>query len=235
MSISVSIMAHPSRKAFIPYIFEKLGQEVSVAWDQISNRWDTGKRAWQLHDPAASHHLVLLDDVILSRNLLAVLPKVIAGAPGQPISLFARNKKHWNPLIEQCLQDRRRVRWLVLQRLNWGPAVLLPTADIAPMLAWVDEHCHMPNYDVRIGYWYLTQRRPVWYTMPSLVDHRIEGDSLVWNLKSQANRYARFFIGEDNSGAHLTWHGKALVEPSSLESYLIKTAAINEKYRRAQL
>jgi hypothetical protein len=234
MSISVSVMAHPSRAAFIPYIFEKLGREVPVAWDRISNRWDTGRRAWQLHDPEASHHLVLQDDVILSRDLPRALPKVIAGVQDQPISLFARNKKHWNPLIQQCLMNRRRVRWMILQRLNWGPAVLLPVADIAPMLAWVDEHCHMPNYDVRIGYWYLTQGRPVWYTMPSLVDHRIEGDSLVWNLRSQAGRYAKFFIGEEQCGADLNWKGQALVESISLATYLDKTAAINDKYRRSQ-
>jgi len=233
MTISVSIMAHPSRAAFIPPLFAALGQEVPVAWDQIGNRWDTGRRAWELHDPAASHHLVLQDDVILSRDLLRALPRVIAAAPDRPISLFVRNKKRWNHLVAQCRRDGRRGgRWLVLQRLNWGPAVLLPVADIAPMLAWVEAHCHMPNYDVRIAYWYLTQGRPVWYTMPSLVDHRIDGESLVWTLHSQVNRYARWFIGEDRCGAALDWRGQTVTEPTPLETYLAKTAAINEKYRQ---
>lgn len=230
MTISVSIMAHPSRKDFIPCIFDKLGREVPVAWDRINNRWDTGRRAWELHDPAASHHLVLQDDVLLSKDLLTALPKVVAAIPDQPISLFVRHKRRWNPLVLKC-QRRPRVRWLILQRLNWGPAVLLPVQDIAPMLAWVEANCHMPNYDVRIGYWYLTQNRPVYYTMPSLVDHRIEGDSLVWNLKSQEGRHAAHFIGQDVCGADLDWRGLAVREEIPLPDYLRATAEINEKYR----
>lgn len=231
--VSVSVMAHPSRAHFIPYIFDKLGREVPVAWDLISNRWDTGRRAWQLHDPAATHHLVLQDDVILSKNLLEALPLVAATAGNRPVSLFARNKKRWNKLILQAMRRDRRVRWLVLCRLNWGPAVMLPVADIAPMLAWVDDNCYMPNYDVRIGYWYLRQNRPVWYTMPSLVDHRIEGDSLVWNLRSQAGRYALHFIGEERAGADLDWRPREIIrEQVPMAEYLAGTTAVNEKYRK---
>lgn len=233
IKVSVSIMAHPSRAHFIPSIFAALGQEVPVAWDEISNRWDTGKRAWLQHDPAATHHLVLQDDVILSKNLLAALPKVVAAVPDRAISLFIRNKRRWNPLVFKCQRRERKVRWLVLCRLNWGPAVMLPTKDIAPMLAWVDENCYMPNYDVRIGYYYLAvKNRPVWYTMPSLVDHRTEGDSLVWNLRSQAGRFAPYFIGIDQSGADLDWRIREMIrEQVPMADYLAATAAVNEKYR----
>src|SRR5574340_301503 len=162
-------MAHPKRAAFIPYIFSRLGQEVPVAWDTKDDRWDTGRRAWELHDPAATHHLVLQDDVIICKDLLRTLPYLVDAAPNRPISLFARNKAKWNPLIKLC-EKNKAVRWLVMPRLNWGPAILLPVPDIKPMLKWIDKNCYMPNYDVRIALFYLIQNQPIWYTMPSLVD-----------------------------------------------------------------
>ena len=234
ISVSVSIMAHPSRKKYIGYLFAKLGRVVPVAWDRGLGRWDTGRRAWELHDPEASHHLVLQDDVLLSRDLLAALPVVVAGAPLQPISLFACNKRPWNPLIDKCRQEAEKVRWLILQRLNWGPAILLPQEDIAPMLAWVEGNCHMPNYDVRIAYWYLTWGRPIWYTMPSLVDHRTEGHSLVWPLPNQNGRQARWFIGKEACGTDLNWKSRAIQEALPLEDYLRLTETLNEKCRRAK-
>jgi hypothetical protein len=233
LKVSVSIMAHEKRREWVPLLQEKLGQECPVAWERGYGRWDTGRRAWELRDPQATHHLVLQDDVILSRELLPALLKILEVVPEEPISLFARTARRWDPLIRHCQRFSNQTRWLVLKRLNWGPAILLPVSDIEPMLAWVEEHCHMPHYDVRLAYWYLHQGRPVWYTMPSLVDHRIDGDSLVWDLPSQERRRALYFIGEERSGADLDWHGLVVREPRRLQSYLLETKAFNEKHHLA--
>lgn len=234
VSVSISIMAHERRKQFIPYIFDRLGGKCPVAWDRRNNRWDTGRRAWELHDPGATHHLVLQDDVILSKDLPAAVQKVATARPAGPVSLFARNKTAWNELIKHCARHRQTVRWLVLNFINWGPALLLPVRDIAPMLAWVEEnHCQMPNYDVRIGWYYLHRGLPCYYTMPSLVDHRTEGDSLAYPaMRTQAARFARFFIGEENSGADLAWNGQEVVESRPRERYLQWIDQVNRRWEK---
>lgn len=234
--VSISIMAHEARREFIPYIQDKLGYECPVAWERGLGRRDTGRRAWELHDPAASHHLVLQDDVILSRNLPATLEKLVAVIKDQPISLFTNNKKPYDDLVEQCRDWCFQVRWLLLKRLNWGPAVLLPTRHIANLLAWTERNVFMPNYDAAIGYYYMLRGLPVWYTAPSLVDHRTDGDSLVWSVKSQQGRSAKWFIGEDMDGSQLDWQGGEVVcEPTSMRKYLQQHMAINEAWRLRQL
>ena len=232
MTVSISIMAHESRKEYIPYIHEKLGYECPVAWERGLGRRDTGARAWVLHDPKATHHLVLQDDVLLSTGLPGVLGKLVEAVPDQPISLFAHDRKAWNKLIDQCARRCMVVRWLVLQRLNWGPAVMLPVKDIEPMIAWTERNVFLPNYDMAIAYYYLSARGvPIWYCMPSLVDHRCEGESLVWDKKNQKGRRARYFVGEQQSGMMLDWRGENVYEIEPMEKYLRNLMLINESCR----
>jgi hypothetical protein len=230
--VSISIMAHESRREFIPYIHEKLGYECPVAWDRYQDRRETGRRAWQLHDPEASHHLVLQDDVLLPRDLPQTLEQLVKIIPDQPISLFANDKKPWDKFIDKCRRRSFEVRWLVMPRLNWGPAILLPVKHIAPMLDWMARHVFLPNYDMAIAYYYLAARGlPVWYTMPSLVDHRTDGESLVWTLQSQKGRQARYFLGEGVSGAVLNWQGEVVCELTPMSKYLRYLMVVNESWR----
>jgi len=51
----------------------------------------------------------------------------------------------------------------------WGVGILIPSSHIEPMLEFVDDRTE--PYDTRIGIFYQRNRLPVYYTMPSLVDH----------------------------------------------------------------
>ncbi|MFA5391718.1 MAG: hypothetical protein WC331_09890, partial [Candidatus Omnitrophota bacterium] len=49
--LSVSIMAHPSREDFFPYLRERLG-DVPMAIDRGVGIWENCKNAWRLHTDA---------------------------------------------------------------------------------------------------------------------------------------------------------------------------------------
>lgn len=51
----------------------------------------------------------------------------------------------------------------------WGVGIVLPTSHIEPLLDFVADRTE--PYDTRIGIFYQRNRLPVYYTMPSLVDH----------------------------------------------------------------
>jgi len=51
----------------------------------------------------------------------------------------------------------------------WGVGIVLPTAHIEHLIEFVDDRDE--PYDTRIGIFYQRNRLPIYYTMPSLVDH----------------------------------------------------------------
>jgi hypothetical protein len=229
--ISISIMAHPKRKHMIEHICHRLGYEPPISWESGGGRWETGKSAWMMHDKNATHHLVLQDDSLPCLDLPQTVERVVEIVPDKPISLFARSKKYYNNFIE--LARRKKASFMVLGRLNWGVAVLLPTKDIVPMIDYADRECRLPNYDMRIALYYLSLGILTYYTMPSLVGHRTNGGSLVWKTfeKQQHNRYARYFIGSAKSGLTIKWNDKTVVENKSVEGYYKRLKASSDAHK----
>lgn len=68
MSVSFAIMAHPSRighvEAMLARLVEQGAVNVPVAVDNDRRgAWETAKRAWNMYNPKATHHVVLQDDI----------------------------------------------------------------------------------------------------------------------------------------------------------------------------
>lgn len=61
VALSVAVMAHPARAAFVDELTGLLDRPAKVVWDERQDRWDTGRRAMLAYDPACTHHLVVLD------------------------------------------------------------------------------------------------------------------------------------------------------------------------------
>lgn len=173
MNVSISIMAHPARRAWVTELRDQLGP-VPVAWDQRNNEWDTGARAWRLHDPDADWHLVLQDDAILCPNFADRLHTTLEQAPTGPVSLYIGTGRPRQTQVQRALRDADGS--ITLPWLLWGVAIALPVAHIPAMLHACRTGHH--EYDRRISRWYEQQRTPTWYPCPSLVDHRDEGSLL---------------------------------------------------------
>jgi hypothetical protein len=175
-------------------------------WDQKNDRWDTGRRSWEAHDPNADWHLVIQDDAIVCRDLHAAIEKAADRIPKKAIaSLYVGTRRPLAPRVEKAVIQAReeKASFIVMQALNWGVGIMAPTWTIEEMLPWCDREDY-PNYDRRVGRYYLRKMGfHTWCTWPSLVDHA-EVESLCGH---GPGRVAHEFLGEDRSALDIDWGG----------------------------
>lgn len=208
IKLSVQIMAHQQRAHFVEELLQKLalGPD-NVTWDRKEDRWDTGRRAWQNHDPEATHHLVLQDDALVCRDLIPGLEQALVHVPNEAIvSPFVGTRRPARARIVAAVNkaNTQNASWIVLGPLNWGIGIIAPTWVIQEMLTWCEKQKY-PNYDKRVGQFFRHGGRtwPTWHTWPNLVDHR-DTPSLVGHGDG---RVSHKFIGEEASALDVNWAG----------------------------
>jgi hypothetical protein len=202
-------MAHPKREPWIPGLVAAIDADVQVVWDQKQDRWDTGRRSLLAYNPQATHHLVVQDDAIVCRELVAGLTKAIQVSEDRPVCLYSGAVRPRHHQVRMAVENARQAgsAWLEMEGPWWGVGILLPTCDIEAVVAYGDRKVNVANYDMKIARYYRSVRTPCWYTAPSLVDHRHgdENPSLVPG-RSGANRKAHWFAGSDMSALDVDWH-----------------------------
>lgn len=217
ITLSVAIMAHPSRRAWVEEILERTGLgEDRVAWDTDGIRWHTGRRAWELIDPDASHGVVLQDDVLPCLDLIPGMEKALEYVPprtsvslfyGAPREIPSAAERRWAPDRVRTAQRaiEERASWVVLPSLTWGPAFVVPTDVIPSMLEWCDTRTY-PEYDKRVGRYVVDILHwPCWHPWPSPVEHR--GTE---SLCDHGHCYAYQFLGADVSALEVDWSGPVI-------------------------
>lgn len=169
VKLSYSIMAHPSRERLVHNLRRRLGADTPVAWDQIGDRWDTGRRALLAHVNAGSDRaLVLQDDAVLPRGFIPGVRNALEHVPeDSPLVLFCTRTKHWSPVLNQVPAD---ASFLVMDFIYWGPGIVVPTYMIPEIVEWCDG-LDTPQYDHRLGEWFRHLGVDCLYTWPNLVDH----------------------------------------------------------------
>ena len=199
-------MAHPRRESYIPNLQAKIGRPSRVVWDQINNRWDTGRRSLLAYDATKTHHMVIQDDAVVCRDLPAGVEKALAETPHQSImGLYLGRTKSWKPIWLRAQRTQPALRWIRMNELMWGVGVVVPTAWIDQIVEIGDQFEEIPNYDSRISAACMKLGLPVYYPWPSLVSHR-QAPSLVEGRGWQG-RYAYRFIGENASAVAHSWSG----------------------------
>lgn len=208
IELSVTIMAHPAREAMVRELVDTLDGPAEIAWDRDNDRWETGRRALLSARDDATHHLVLQDDAIICRDLLAGVRRALERNPHCPTSLYLGRQRPHGPHFQRVMKQARDAdaTWIIGPELCWGVALVFPTELIGPMVAFGDEHPKVENYDKRLGMYLQSQKIPTWYTVPSLVDHRRQdvSPSLVPG-RTGPNRVAHVFHGEANSALDIDW------------------------------
>lgn len=217
--LSVAMMAHRKREEQVEKICARLDRRPKIVWDTCDDRWDTGRRAMLAFDPAATHHAVIQDDVLVCRDLFAGVERALPFVPrGVPFCGYVGRVRPYAAVVTMAAEIARRERasWLQMHTLNWGPLIVVPTYLIPDMIAFCDPLKNIPNYDRRLSRFFeLDQKASVWYTWPSLVDHA-DGVSLVPGRngtdrkKAIAARVAHTFIGEDASALDVEWGGRVV-------------------------
>lgn len=171
-------MAHPTRARQAKTLANQLKlypfMDVSITWDEINLEWDTGRRAWAKGIGRGDWHLVIQDDAILTPNFYENIENAIKALPTDKtmISLYVGQAKPLGRRVKEAVDKCYHATWLRFNMLTWGVAVLMPSDHIEPMLDMVSEkRWDETPYDVRIGMFYQRNMIPIYYTMPSLVDH----------------------------------------------------------------
>lgn len=204
-TLSVKIMAHQKRAAFVEDLVERLGiSDDDVIWDRRQDRWDTGRRAWEAIDRDADWGVVIQDDALVCRDFCAGMEVALDQLePNVVVSPYVGTRRPLAHRVEAAVRAARDhdAAWIRMPSLNWGVAIVLPTRIIDPMLPWCDRQTY-PNYDRRVGRYAIdVERMSTICTWPSLVDHR-EVPSLVGH---GAGRVAHQFIGEEASALDVDW------------------------------
>jgi len=221
--VGVAVMAHPRREAFIPELLDALDRPAEVVFDTRNDRWDTGRRSMLAYrnDPDATHWLVVQDDAIVCRDLVAGIESALAHVPPRtPLCLYVGKLTPFAPavaaLAAQATQDG--VSWLSMDSMHWGVGIVMPVELIAPMVQWGDTAgAAVPNYDKRISRWLGGQGIQTFYPWPSLVDHR-DSPSLVPGRRGGRGRSAHRFLGTDGSALDVDWSGPT-IHVNALRSY----------------
>lgn len=172
ITIEPVVVAHPDRL----HRAQRLGLEIGASKFAVDA---SGAGEWANHRDAlllgahsgASHVLCIEDDAVPVPNLLEETRKAVEVRPNACISLYVGTGRPRQIGVRNAIRRAEALclDWLSADSLCWGVAFIMPTSDISNMLEWA-KGSRLPT-DQRIGAWYRSQQRPVFYTWPSLVDH----------------------------------------------------------------
>jgi hypothetical protein len=187
VKISAAIMAHPDRAGSVAALLNALDRPVPVYWDRGGppsgngdRVWSVAREAWRMAEPDAEYHVLIQDDAVPCPDLLAGLAEALDHVePGSLVCPYLgkgpRVPARWGQMARRA--DAVGAAWVRSTTLMWGVCLAAPVAVIPEMIEWCDRKARMPD-DMRVGRWFQRAGRDVWYTWPSLVDHRT-GPSLT--------------------------------------------------------
>jgi hypothetical protein len=220
MKVSSSVMGHSDRAEFVTELLNRLDRPTPVYLDPAGppsgngdRVWSVAREAWSLFDPAADYHVLIQDDAIVCDDLLAGIEKALEHIPaGSVLSPYLGTGRmspaRWDHL--ERMADAAGAAWVRAERLMWGVCLALPTADIPAMIEWADRRGGVPD-DMRVAGWAKRNDREVWYTWPSLVDHR----TVPSLTKHRAlDRVARRHL--QGSALKIDWSGPVVTDPMLL-------------------
>lgn len=179
MQISVTVMAVPARKLQAEYLASILRlypfSDVSVTYDQVAagtheSEWNNGKASLRAGLGKGDWHVVIQDDAILTPNFYENIEGAIKSVPVKTlISLYTGKARPFPIRVTEAVNKVVDETWLRYILLMWGVGIVIPTSHIEPLIDFVADWNE--PYDTRIGIFYQRNRLPVFYTVPSLVDH----------------------------------------------------------------
>lgn len=179
MLISVTVMAVPARKPQAEALALQLKKypfvAVSITYDPVADgthesEWNNGKASLMRGVGVSDYHVVIQDDAILTPNFYENIEGAVTHAPSKSvISLYTGRARPFPQRVIEAMNKVNDETFLQYILLMWGVGIVMPTSHIEPMLEFVADRTE--PYDTRIGIFYQRNRLPVYYTVPSLVDH----------------------------------------------------------------
>lgn len=193
MKISIAIMAHPNRIKPAGDLQDQLKKmpfsQCAVILDRVNTEWETGRRALRWGVGKGQWHVVIQDDAILTPNFYENIENAITALKEKTLfSLYTGTSRPLGQRVKAAVDKAKDGEWLQSHQLFWGVGIVIPTVHIEPMLDFVEDI--QLNYDNKIGEFYCRNGLPVYYCIPSLVDHDDEQGSLLGHGQSPEPRVA---------------------------------------------
>jgi hypothetical protein len=210
-SVSYTIMAHPKRKEWAEELSEKLSCEIT--WDEKNDRHDTGFRSILAYNPDATHHCVIQDDSVVHDTFTSIVDEMIKYVPDNaPVGLYYGGKGSSNSAHVRAHKEAEAngACFLVRKGPIWGPGIIYPVSTI-PFLKQFYKNSAVENYDRRVMRFYQKIGQDCWYTVPSLVQHRVENNPSLCG-HDRGLRQARLFVGPQD-GLEVDWSGPIVKAP----------------------
>lgn len=197
--IHYGVIHHPSRAALLDTFAHLHPRTVYVDPEPegIRNPWRTYHHALERF-PDADHLCLLQDDAQPVDGFQAAVERAVVAEPGVPIVLFVSTQAHRNTrlLFQACAADEP---FFSLHPQEWVPvvAVIWPKAAAAKFLEWATPRFPITRRradDAIVGDWAKATGTRVVATVPSLVEHPDEVDSLI-GLRHRIARRASCLAG----------------------------------------
>ena len=212
-------MAHPDRSALVADLRERLtgAGEIPVHWDDegpasgnADRVWRTARGGWMLADLDADWHVLIQDDALVCEDFLPGLAHALLGVPDDVVVCPYLGRggavgQRWVNLGHEA--DRRGASWVLSHKLMWGVAICIPVRLIPEMIDRADRMVGTPD-DMRVSGWAKRTRRDVWYTWPSLVDHRPVPS--ITKHRAADRHAVRYYAG---SALNIDWTGPVVRDP----------------------
>lgn len=220
LDVSVAVQHHPARAQLVAQLLAQIGA-ADVVHDPEPDRvygsaLGTYLQCLRTTPAGATHRLVVQDDAVACRGFRARAEAAIAEHPDTLVALFVPGRT----LLRRLMLDehKRGGRWVRLpDSLNWTPTVALawPT-HLAHAFVEEGERVIADRArrgltthadDPYVGQWRKRLGLPVWATVPCLVQHPDETQSLYRpKLRPRAganrSRVAALYVDDDGPGLY---------------------------------
>jgi hypothetical protein len=215
--VSAAIMAHPDRTDQVRELITMLKRPVPIHWDEEGppsgngdRVWRQARATWELADPRADYHVLIQDDAVPCPDLLAGLERALEHVPPDVLvspylGKGGMTRTRWAPIAAAA--DEAGASWVRSHKLMWGVCIAAPVHLLPEMIEWCDKRARVPD-DMRVSGWFELMGHDVWYTWPSLVDHR-SVPSLTKHRAAERVA-ARHHTG---SALDLDWSGPVTTDP----------------------
>lgn len=230
-SVSVAVMAHPKRAEMVEDLLERLDAPAMVVWDEIQDRHDTGARSLEAFNPDCTHHMVIQDDALPCRDIVAGVTRALEVVPeGHPFSGYIGRVKPFAREVSKAVAKADGASFIRMAGIYWGPCVVVPT-DVLPELCSWFRQSKVKNYDRRMSRWFEARNLECWYAWPPLVEHRGD-ESLVHGHTSR--RTAHKARSANQSALDADWSGHVVSLENAEEMDRRRQRAAEKAARRAK-
>ncbi len=210
--LSIAIPQHPSRTEMVREMMKQLDlddRKMSVLVDHdLQGVWANSRLAWLDRDLDATHHLVMEDDVLPCRDLLAGIEQAVSFLPNKKLITSFFTEEPW---IYKAMS-----RGYIWAEAPWttAQALVLPVELVDEWIEWTDRwmgHIASIAADHRLVCWAITHNVDIWHSCPSLVEHLGAGTTTTTETGKpdfKTPGYSAKFIGEHKSALDIDWNWK---------------------------